>query len=109
MDGPEKPADSEHPDMWSEFEALVREIEQSVSAEAVVGDPTAPWEGIADHAVVQMSGAVLKALCDITAQAEGAMEWGPESIMLHSGMSAPVPLRFQACTPFPDPDVEYRQ
>jgi hypothetical protein len=99
MDCPEKPADSEHPDMWPEFEAVSREIEQSVSAEAVGGDPTAPWEGIADNAIVQMSGAVLKALCEITAQAEGAMEWGPDSILLHSGMNAPVPLRFHACTP----------
>jgi hypothetical protein len=95
----DKQADSEHTDIWPEFEAVLSEIEQSLSSEAVVGDPTAPWEGIADHAVVQMSGAVLKALCEITAQAEGAMEWGPESIMLHSGMSAPVPLRFHAYTP----------
>jgi hypothetical protein len=99
MGDPEKPANADYTNMGPEFEAVLREIEQSWSAEAVVGDPTAPWEGIADSAVVTISGAVLKALCEITAQAEGAMEWGPESLMLHSGISAPVPLRFHACIP----------
>jgi hypothetical protein len=108
MDSPEKPADSGHSKRWPEFEAVLHEIEQSLAPDAVVGDPTAPWEGIADNAIVQMSGAVFKALCEITAQAEGAMEWGPDSIMLHSGMCAAVPLRFRACTSLPDSDIEYR-
>jgi hypothetical protein len=99
MNYPNKQVESEHTEMWPEPDAVLSEIEQSLSSAEVVGDPTAPWEGIADNAVVKISGAVLKALCEITAQAEGAMEWGPESIVLHSGMSAPVPLRFHAYTP----------
>ena len=97
MSGPEKQTDADHPGLWPEFEAMVHEIEQSMSAEAIVGDPTAPWERTEDQAVVTISGALLKALCDIAARADGAMEWGPDSILLHSGMSAPIPLRFQAC------------
>jgi hypothetical protein len=96
MSGPEKQPDADHPDLWPELKAVMRDLEPWFPAEAGVGDPTAPWEGIADQAVVTMSGALLKALCDIAAQADGAMEWRPDSILLHSGMSAPVPLRFQA-------------
>jgi len=99
MGWPEKPADAEHTETWPELEAVLGDIEESFSSDAIIGDPTAPWEGINDHAVVTISGAVLKALCDITAQAEGAMEWGADSILLHSGMSAPVPLRFQIRPP----------
>jgi len=97
MSGSEKQTDADHPDLWPEFEAVVRDIETQFSSADGSGDPTAPWEGIEDQAVVTMSGALLKALCDIAAQADGAMEWGPDSILLHSGMSAPIPLRFQAC------------
>jgi hypothetical protein len=99
MSGPEKQTEADHPDLWPEFEAVVRDIEIRCSSADSGGDPTAPWEGLADQAVVTISGALLKALCDIAAQADGAMEWGPASIMLHSGMRAPVPLRFQACAP----------
>ena len=99
MDGSDKPADAEHTDIWPELEAVLRDIEDRVSSAEVVGDPTAPWEGIADHAVVMISGAVLRALCEITAQAAGAMEWTPDSIILHSGMGAPVPLCFQVRPP----------
>ena len=77
-----------------ERQAVLHDLEDRMSSEAVVGDPTAPWEGIEDQAVVTMSGALLKALCEIAAQAAGAMEWESDSILLHSGMSAPVPLRF---------------
>jgi hypothetical protein len=58
--------------------------------------PTSPWEGIADEAVITISGALLKTLCDVAAQADGVMEWGTDGILLHSGMRSPVPLRFQA-------------
>jgi hypothetical protein len=92
-------ADADHTAMWPEFEAILRDIEDSGAADAVVGDPTAPWEGIDDQAVVTMSGAVLKALCEITAQADGAMEWDHDRILLHSGISAPVPLRFHVRPP----------
>jgi hypothetical protein len=94
MDGSDKQADAESPARWPEFEAVLQDLEDHLSAEAVGGDPTAPWEGIADQAVVTLSGALLKTLCDIAAQAAGAMEWEPEGILLHSGMSTPVPLRF---------------
>ena len=94
MDCSDKKADTEHPELWPEFEAVLHDLEDRLSAEDVGGDPTAPWEGIDDQAVVTMSGALLKALCEIAAQAAGAMEWAPDSILLHSGMSAPVPLRF---------------
>ena len=96
MSGPEQQTDADPPDPWPEFEAVMRDIEARFSSADLGGDPTAPWEGIEDQAVVTISGALLKALCDIAAQADGAMEWGPESILLHSGMGAPVPLRFQA-------------
>jgi hypothetical protein len=89
--------DADPPGLWPEFEAVMHDLETRFPSDAVVGDPTAPWEGIEDQAVVTMSGALLKALCDIAAQADGAMEWRPDTILLHSGMSAPVPLRFQAC------------
>jgi hypothetical protein len=92
-------ADAEHAEMWPELEAVLRDIEDSGAADAIVGDPTAPWEGIDDQAVVTISGAVLKALCEITAQADGAMEWGQDRIILHSGLSAPVPLRFHVRPP----------
>ena len=95
MDSSDKPADAEHPELWPAFEAVLRDLEDRLASEAVGGDPTAPWEGIADQAVVTLSGALLKALCDIAAQAAGAMEWDADRILLHSGMSAPVPLRFQ--------------
>jgi hypothetical protein len=94
MDYSDTPADAELTDMWPELEAVLRDLEDRVSSEEVVGDPTAPWEGISYQAVVTLSGAVLKALCEIAAQAAGAMEWESDSILLHSGMSAPVPLRF---------------
>ena len=90
----ENHADAEHADMWPELAAVLRDIEDSVVADAAAGDPTVPWEGIDDQVVVTISGAVLKALCDITAQADGAMEWSQDQIILHSGISAPVPLRF---------------
>ena len=96
MNGPEHETNADSPDLWPEFEAVMREIETRLSAPHVRGDPTAPWEGIEDQAVVTISGELLKALCDIAAQAEGAMEWGTDSILLHSGMRAPVALRFQA-------------
>ena len=95
MDCSDKEADAEHTELWPEFEAVLHDLEDRIiSSETVVGDPTAPWEGIDDQAVVTLSGALLKALCEIAAQAAGAMEWEPDSILLHSGMSAPVPLRF---------------
>jgi hypothetical protein len=94
MDCSDNKADAEYPELWPEFEAVLQDLEDHTSSEAVVGDPTAPWEGIADQAVVTISGALLKALCEIAAQAAGAMEWESDSILLHSGMSAPVPLRF---------------
>jgi hypothetical protein len=94
MDCSDKNADAEHTELWPEFEAVLHDLEDPMSSEAVVGDPTAPWEGIDDQAVITMSGALLKALCEIAAQAAGAMEWESDSILLHSGMSAPVPLRF---------------
>jgi hypothetical protein len=96
MNGPEQETDADPQDLWPEFEAVMREIETRLSSADVGGDPTAPWEGIEDQAVVTMSGALLKVLCDIAAQAEGVMEWRPDSILLHSGMRVPVPLRFQA-------------
>jgi hypothetical protein len=99
MDSSDKHAEAEHPDIWPELEAVLHDLEDRMSSEAVVGDPTAPWEGIADQAVVTMSGALLKALCEIAAQAAGAMEWAPDGMLLHSGMSAPVPLRFQVRPP----------
>ena len=101
MGSSDNQADAEHAEMWAELEAMLRDIEDSVAAEASVGDPTAPWEGIDDQAVVTMSGAVLKALCEITAQADGAMEWDHDRILLHSGINAPVPLRFQVRPPLP--------
>ena len=94
MDCSDKEADAEHTEPWPELEAVLHDLEDHIASEAVVGDPTAPWEGIADQAVVTISGALLKTLCEIAAQAAGAMEWEPNSILLHSGMSAPVPLRF---------------
>jgi hypothetical protein len=109
MSCPDTPVDAESPGMWPAFDAVLSEIENRLSSEAVVGDPTAPWEGIADNATVQMSGAVLKALCEITATAEGAMEWRPDSILLHSGVRAPVPLRFHTCTPLSAPEIESMQ
>jgi hypothetical protein len=96
MNGPAHATDADPQDLWPEFEAVIHEIETRLSSADAGGDPTAPWEGIEDQAVVTMSGALLKALCDIAAQADGAMEWKPDSILLHSGMHAPVPLRFQA-------------
>jgi hypothetical protein len=92
-------ADAEHAEMWPALEAVLHDIEDRVAADAIVGDPTAPWEGIDDQAVVTISGAVLKVLCEITAQADGAMEWGQDQIILHSGISAPVPLRFYVRPP----------
>ena len=94
MDCFDEKADAEHTDLWPECEAVLHDLEDRLSSEAVGGDPTAPWEGIDDQAVVTLSGALLKTLCEIAAQAAGAMEWEPDSILLHSGMSAPVPLRF---------------
>jgi hypothetical protein len=96
MNGPERETDADPQDLWPEFEAVIREIETRLSSANVRGDPTAPWEGIEDQTQVTISGALLKALCDIAAQAEGAMEWRPDSILVHSGMRAPVPLLFQA-------------
>ena len=96
MDCSDKEADADHTELWPEFEAVLHDLEDRMSSEAVVGDPTAPWEGIDDQAVVTMSGALFKTLCEIAAQAAGAMEWESDSIILHSGMSAPVPLRFHS-------------
>jgi hypothetical protein len=96
MSGPEQETDADPQDLWPEFEAVLRDLETRLSSADVGGDPTAPWEGMEDQAVVTVSGALLKALCDIAAQADGAMEWRPDSIVLHSGMRAPVPLQFQA-------------
>jgi hypothetical protein len=96
MNSPEQETDADPQDLWPEFEAVLRDLETRLSSADVGEDPTAPWEGMEDQAVVTMSGALLKALCDIAAQADGAMEWRPDSIVLHSGMRAPVPLRFQA-------------
>ena len=94
MDCSDNKADAEHTDLWPACEAVLHDIEDRLASEAVTGDPTAPWEGLEDQAVVTVSGALLKTLCDIAAQAAGAMEWAPDRILLHSGMSAPVPLRF---------------
>ena len=94
MDCSDKEANADHTELWPEVEAMLHDLEDRLSSEAVVGDPTAPWEGMDDQAVVTLSGALLKALCEIAAQAAGAMEWAPDSLLLHSGMSAPVPLRF---------------
>ena len=95
MDCSDKEADAEHTALWPEFEAVLHDLEDRIiSSETVGGDPTAPWEGLDDQAVVTLSGALLKTLCEIAAQAAGAMEWAPDSLLLHSGMSAPVPLRF---------------
>jgi hypothetical protein len=96
MNGPEQETDADHPDVWPELEAVMQEIETKLSAANMSGDPTAPWEGVEDQAVVTISGALLKTLCDVAAQAEGVMEWRSDDILLHSGMRAPVPLRFQA-------------
>jgi len=99
MDCSDHQTEAERAEMWPELATVLRDLEDSSAADAIVGDPTAPWEGIDDQAVVTMSGAVLKALCEITAQADGAMEWGQDRMLLHSGMSAPVPLRFHVCPP----------
>jgi hypothetical protein len=57
-------------------------------------DPTEPWGSIDTDAVVKISGGLFQNLCAIAAAAEGAMEWRSDEIVVHSGMSAPVPLRF---------------
>ena len=57
-------------------------------------DPTEPWVSIDTDAVVKISGGLFQNLCAIAAAAEGAMEWKADEIVVHSGMSAPVPLRF---------------
>jgi hypothetical protein len=57
-------------------------------------DPTEPWISIDADAVVKITGALLQNLCDIAASAEGAMEWKADEIVIHSGLRAPVPLRF---------------
>jgi hypothetical protein len=57
-------------------------------------DPTEPWVSIATDAVVKISGGLFQNLCEIAAAAEGAMEWKADEIVVHSGMGAPVPLRF---------------
>ena len=57
-------------------------------------DPTEPWISIDADAVVKISGGLLQTLCDIAATAEGAMEWTADEIVIHSGLRAPVPLRF---------------
>jgi hypothetical protein len=99
MTGPEQEMDADPQDLWPGLEAVMREIETRLSSADGGGDPTAPWEGIEEQAVVTISGALLKTLCDVAAQAEGVMEWRPEGILVHSGMRAPIPLRFQACRP----------
>jgi hypothetical protein len=96
MNGPEQETDADHPNLWLELEAVMHEIETKLSAADTGGDPTAPWEGVEDQAVVTISGALLKTLCDVAAQADGVMEWGSDDILLHSGMRAPIPLRFHA-------------
>jgi hypothetical protein len=98
MGCPEQETDADDPDLWPEFEAVLDELESQLSsADIPPGDPTAPWEGIEDQAEIKISGALLKTLCDVAAQAEGVMEWETDGILLHSGMRAPVPLRFQVC------------
>lgn len=57
-------------------------------------DPTEPWVSLAPDAVVKISGGLFQHLCAIAAVAEGAMEWKADEIVVHSGMGAPVPLRF---------------
>jgi len=57
-------------------------------------DPTEPWVSVATDAVVKISGGLFQSLCEIAAAAEGAMEWKADEIVVHSGRSAPVPLRF---------------
>jgi hypothetical protein len=57
-------------------------------------DPMEPWGSIAPDAVVKISGGLFQHLCAIAAAAEGAMEWQADEIVVHSGRSAPVPLRF---------------
>jgi hypothetical protein len=57
-------------------------------------DPTEPWGSIDTDAVVKISGGLFQNLCEIAAAAEGAMEWRSDEIVVHSGMGAPVPLRF---------------
>ena len=57
-------------------------------------DPTEPWGSIDTDAVVKISGGLFQHLCDIAASAEGAMEWTADEIVIHSGLHAPVPLRF---------------
>jgi len=57
-------------------------------------DPTEPWVSVDTDAVVKISGDLFQNLCEIAAAAEGAMEWKSDEIVVHSGMSAPVPLRF---------------
>ena len=57
-------------------------------------DPTEPWVHIDPDAVVKISGALFQQLCEIAATAEGAMEWTADAIVIHSGMRAPVSLRF---------------
>ena len=57
-------------------------------------DPTEPWGSMDADAVVKISGGLFQNLCEIAAAAEGAMEWKADEIVVHSGMNAPVPLRF---------------
>jgi hypothetical protein len=57
-------------------------------------DPTEPWVRIDPDAVVKISGGLFQHLCEIAATAEGAMEWTADEIVIHSGLRAPVPLRF---------------
>ena len=57
-------------------------------------DPMEPWVSIDTGVVVKISGGLFQNLCEIAAAAEGAMEWKSDEIVIHSGRSAPVPLRF---------------
>ena len=69
-------------------------LEVLAEDDAGIADPTEPWISIDADAVVTISGGLLQNLCDIAASAEGAMEWTADEIVIHSGLRAPVPLRF---------------
>jgi hypothetical protein len=69
-------------------------LEVFADEEESLEDPTEPWASLAADAVVKISGGLFQNLCAIAAAAEGAMEWKADEIVVHSGMGAPVPLRF---------------
>ena len=69
-------------------------LEVFAEDEAGTADPTEPWVSVDTDAVVKISGGLFQNLCEIAAAAEGAMEWKSDEIVVHSGRSAPIPLRF---------------